>query len=69
MVEIDIAITASQLQAVAKMTVEQLRELLHGIKEIKAWTIRNAAEITKDQAVAAVRYAVCVAARSHILRL
>ena len=30
---------------------------------------RNAEDIRKDQGDAAARYAVCVAARSHVLRL
>ena len=56
-------------KGVAKGTVEQLRELLHGIKEIATWTTRKASEITKDKEVAQARYAVCIAARSHIYKL
>ena len=54
---------------VSKSVVEQLRELLHGIKEITGWTIRNASEITRDRTVAKARYAVCIAARSQIPKL
>ena len=56
-------------KSVTKQVIEQLRELLHGIKEIKDWTIRRAAEIKRDKAVAKARYAVCIAARSQIHQL
>ena len=69
MVRFQIAILPTASSIVTKPVVEQLRELLHGLKEIKDWTIRKAAEITRDKAVADARYAVCIAARSHIHRL
>ena len=53
----------------ARGGVPKRRLALHFVQEIKSWTIRNASEITRDRHMAKARYAVCVAARSHLHRL
>ena len=68
-------------KVVTKKVIEELRELLHGLKPIDKWTTRVASELTRDREVAKARvaseltwdrkaararYALHVAARSRI---
>ena len=53
-------------KVVTKKVVEELRELLHGLKPIDKWTTRVASELTRDRRAAKARYALHVAARSRI---
>jgi len=54
-------------KVVTKKVIEELRELLHGLKPIDKWTTRVASELTRDRKAARARYALHVATRSRNL--